>query len=289
MHQRVSAARSTTPTGTAFVLGGGGLLGSVEVGMLRALLEHGVQPDVIVGTSIGAINGAAIAARPNAEGVADLAQLWREVTASGVFAGSMIRSVTTLARTRTNLHSNAALRRLLEKHLPVGRIEDLAVRFECVAASIEAAAEHWFTRGQLVEAVLASAAVPGILPPVAIGDEHFIDGGIVNSIPVSRAIALNAKTIYVCHVGRIDRKLTAPRQPFEVGLVAFEIARRHRFHADMASLPEDVQVHVLPTGDRDPPRYDTLANLRYRNFSRVAERIDAAHRASARYLEAQAG
>ena len=190
MHQRVSRPRLPPRKGIAFVLGGGGLLGSAEVGMLRALLERGIQPDVIVGTSIGAINGAAIAARPDADGVADLAELWREVTASGVFAGSVIQRVATLARTRTALHSNAPLRRLLEKHLPVGRIEELPVRFECVAASIEAAAEHWFARGPLVDAVLASAAVPGILPPVAIDGEHFIDGGIVNSIPVSRAVAL---------------------------------------------------------------------------------------------------
>ncbi len=255
--------------------------------MLRALLERGVRPDVIVGTSIGAINGAAIAAQPGAAGVEVLAHLWREVTASGVFAGSVIRRVTTLARTRTNLHNNTALRRLLEEHLSVHDIEDLPVHFECVAASIEAAAEHWFTRGPLVDAVLASAAVPGILPPVRIGAEHFIDGGIVNSIPVSRAVALNAKTIYVCHVGRIDRKLTVPRQPFEVGLVAFEIARRHRFHADMAALPGDVEVHVLPTGDRSPPRYDSLANLRYRDSSRVSERIEAAYAATGRYLDRQ--
>jgi NTE family protein len=280
----VSTARGSARKGTAFVLGGGGLLGSAEVGMLRALLERGVKPDVIVGTSIGAINGAAMAARPDADGVADLAQLWRELTASGVFAGSVIRRVTTLARTRTSLHSSSGLRRLLERHLP-DSIEELPVRFECVAASIEAAAEHWFTRGPLVDAVLASAAVPGILPPVAVGGEHFIDGGIVNSIPVSRAVALRAKTVYVCHVGRIDSKLRVPRQPLEVGLVAFEIARRHRFHADMASLPDDVEVHVLPTGDRTPARYDSLASLRYRDFSRVAERIDAAHAATARYLD----
>ncbi len=285
MRQRVSPARSSARNGTAFVLGGGGLLGAAEVGMLRALLERGVRPDVIVGTSIGAINGAAMAATPHADGVRLLTQLWREVTASGVFSGSVIQQVSTLARTRTHLHANSALRRLLEKHLPVQRIEDLPVRFECVAASIERAAEHWFTRGSLVDAVLASAAVPGILPPVRIGDEHFIDGGIVNSIPVGRAVELKAKTIYVCHVGRIDRKLTVPRRPFEVGLVAFEIARRHRFHADMAALPDDVEVHVLPTGDRRSPRYDTLANLRYRDFSHVAARIDAAHAATIRYLE----
>jgi NTE family protein len=280
----VSTRRSTARKGTAFVLGGGGLLGAAQVGMLRALLESGVRPDVIVGTSIGAINGAAIAAQPDAEGLEGLVALWREVEASGVFSGSVIRRVSTLARTRTHLHTNTPLRRLLEEHLLVRRIEDLPVRFECVAASIERAAERWFTDGPLIDAVLASAAVPGILPPVRIGDEHFIDGGIVNSIPVGRAVALSAKTVYVCHVGRIDRQLSVPRRPFEVGFVAFEIARRHRFHADMASLPDDVEVHVLPTGDREPPRYDTLANLRYRDFSRVSERIDAAYAATSRYL-----
>ncbi len=161
--------------------------------MLRALLERGIQPDVIVGTSIGAINGAAIAARPDAEGVADLAELWREVTASGVFAGSVIRRVTTLARTRTALHSNAAFappaREAPARRPHRGPAGALRVR----RREHRAAAEHWFARGPLVDAVLASAAVPGILPPVRIDDEHFIDGGIVNSIPVSRAVALEAE------------------------------------------------------------------------------------------------
>ena len=256
--------------------------------MLRALLESGVRPDVIVGTSIGAINGAAVAAEPGPSGVGRLAELWREMAAAGVLSESLIRRVGTLARTRTHLHSNAPLRRLLEKHLSSQNIESLPIHFECVAASIERAAEHWFTRGSLVDAVLASAAVPGILPPVRIGGEHFIDGGIVNSIPVSRAVALNARTIYVCQVGRIDRKLSPPRRPFEVGLVAFEVARRHRFHADMAALPDGVEVHVLPTGDRVPPRYDTIASLRYRDASRVAARMDTAHAATLRYLGRQA-
>ena len=252
--------------------------------MLAALIESGVRPDLIVGTSIGAINGAALAAQPDAAGVDRLTELWRDVAASGVFAGSVLRTVGTLARTRTHLHSNAALRRLLETHLSAQRIEDLAVRFECVAASIERAEEHWFSEGPLVDAVMASAAVPGILPPVRIGREHFIDGGIVNSIPVGRAVQLNAAVIYVCHVGRIDAKLRPPRRALEVGLVAFEVARRHRFHADMAALPDDVEVHVLPTGDREPIRYDSLANLRYRDISRLTGRIEAAHAATARYL-----
>jgi NTE family protein len=115
-----------------------------------------------------------------------------------------------------------------------------------------------------------------------IGGEHFFDGGLVHSIPVGRAIALAASTIYVLHVGRIERPLTVPRRPWEVGLVAFEIARRHRFHEEMSGLPDDVTVHVLPAGtDGRPP---DLSQLRYRDRAKVGVSIERAHDASARYL-----
>src|SRR3954468_3741377 len=181
----------------AFVLGGGGQLGVHEAGMLHALLERGIVPDLVVGTSVGAINGAAIASEPTLEMVEHLARTWADIERSDVFAGSLLGRLATLARTGTHLHGNDALRALLTEALPIALIEDLPVRFECVAASIEAAAEHWFTDGPLVDAVLASAAVPGILPPVQIGGEHFMDGGIVNSIPVDRALRLGATRIFV--------------------------------------------------------------------------------------------
>ena len=190
----------------------------------------------------------------------------------------------TLARSRTHLHDPGPLRALLARALPVERIEDLAVPFQCVAASIEQAAEHWFAEGPLVEAVLASSAVPGILPPIEIDGEHYIDGGVVNSIPVRRAVELGAGTVYVLHVGRLERPLEPPRWPWEVALVAFEIARRHRFVADLAALGEDVALHVLPTGQDEAPRFSDLSQYRYRDTSRVTERIASAHRASLDYL-----
>jgi NTE family protein len=269
----------------AFVLGGGGHLGAHEVGMLRALLERGITPDLVVGTSIGAINGAAVAADPTPAAVERLSTTWREVARGDVFGSSVLGRIGTLARTRTHLHDNEGLRQLLVRAAPVERIEELPVAFECVAACIETASEHWFTEGPLVEAVLASCAVPGILPPVEIGGEHFLDGGIVNSIPVGRAVQHGATTIYVMHVGRVDRPLEPPRWPWEVGLVAFEIARRHRFMGDMAALPDGLDVHVLPTGDSDPPRYTDLSQFRYRDTSKVPDLIERAFEASAAYLE----
>jgi len=278
----------TEPDGSdvVFVLGGGGgPLGAHEVGMLGALLERGIVPDLVLGTSVGAINGAAICADPSVNGVQRLTELWAAIDRSAIFGGSVVRRVTTLARTRTHLHSNDTLRSRLAASLPVDRIEDLAVTFQCVAASIERASEHWFTEGPVVDAVLASAAVPGLLPPVEIGGEHFIDGGIVNSIPVSRAVALGARRIYVLHVGRLDSPLEPPRWPWEVALVAFEIARRHRFIGDLAALPEQIDVHVMPTGQQDPPRYTNLTQFRYRDMSSARGRIARAHEASARYLD----
>ena len=269
----------------AFVLGGGGgPLGAHEVGMLHALIERGIQPDVVLGTSVGAVNGAAVAADPSIAGVRRLTAMWSAIDRSEVLRGSVLGRLATLARTRTHLHDNAPLRAVLTEGLP-DRFEDLALEFQCVAASIERAREHWFGAGPLVDAVLASAAVPGILPPVEIGGEHFIDGGIVNSIPVSRAVELGATRVFVLHVGRLDRPLEPPRWPWEVGLVAFEMARRHRFIGDLAALPDGLEVHVLPTGQQDPPRYTDLSQYRYRDTSRVGDRIARAAEASARYLD----
>ena len=275
----------------AFELGGGGgPLGAHEVGMLRALVERGIVPDLVLGTSVGAINGAAVAADPTPAGVERLTAMWLAIGRGDVFAGSALGRLTTLARTRTHLHDSEPLRALLASTLPVSRIEDLAVRFECVAASIERASEHWFSAGPLVDAVVASASVPGLLPPAEIGGEHFMDGGIVNSIPVGRAVTLGATTVFVLQVGRIERPLDPPTWPWEVGLVAFEIARRHRFTADMAALPEGVTAHVLPTGmTPSAPAYNDLSQLRYRDFSKVTERIERAYEATSRYLADREG
>lgn len=269
----------------AFVLGGGGRLGACEVGMLRALLERDVVPQVVVGTSIGAMNGAAVAAAPTLEAIDRLEDVWTTLDRNEVFSGSVLSGAAHLVRTRTSLQPNAPLRRLIEKMLPAKTFEELVVPFQCVAASIERAAEHWFHEGPLVDAILASSAVPGILPPVKLDGEHFIDGGIVNSIPIARAVDLGASEIFVLHVGRIERPLSAPKNPWQVGMVSFEVARRHRFARDMASLPPAVTAHVLPSGESEHPRYDSLGQLRYKNFKSVGRHIKLAYQATCSYLD----
>jgi NTE family protein len=254
--------------------------------MLRALAESGIRPYLVLGTSVGALNGALFASEPTQSGVERLGRLWRETDLSDLSAGGVLRSVTTLARSGTHIQSLRDARERLVRALPVQRVEELAVPFQCVAASIERAAEHWFETGDLADVILASCAVPGILPPVKIGDEHFIDGGIVNSIPVARAVALGARSIYVLQVGRLEKPLQPPRWPWEVGLVAFEVARRHRFAHDLQSLPEGVDLHVLPTGGSAAPAYNNLSGqLRFRRMARtVQQQIDTSYEASMSYL-----
>ena len=179
-----------------------------------------------------------------------------------------LRTVRRAVSTGTHIYSAAPMRQRLAEEFGDLRFEDLPVRFQVCAASIERAAEHWFDSGPLVEAIVASAAVPGLLPPAKVGDEHFLDGGIVNSIPLGRAVQLGADVVYVLQVGRIDRPLRVPRRPWEVARVSFEIARRHRFARELAELPHGVVAHVLPARGTSP-RDDTL--LGHRDFSGVAD------------------
>jgi NTE family protein len=268
---------------SAIVLGGGGVFGATQVGMLRALLESGFQPDMVIGTSVGALNGAAIAANPTRAGVDVLADLWSSLGQTGMFTENVFARASTLARYRTHLYSPVPLRTLLTSHLPASFAE-LTVPFQCVAASIERSVAHWFSAGSLVDAVMASCAVPGLLPPVDIDGEHFLDGGLVHSIPVGRALALGATDIYVLHVGRIEQPLTPPRSLWDVCLISFEVARRHRFVEEMAAVPADVRVHVLPSGEEKMP----LVSMRYRHARAAAARIQRGYEAAAEYLSSQA-
>ena len=269
---------------TAFVLGGGGVLGAAEVGMLRALLEREITPDLVLGTSVGAINGALVAHRPGLEVVERLTALWQAASTEGreVYGDNPLRTVRRAVATGTHIYSPKPLKQRLSDELGDVTFEELPVRFQVCAASIERAAEHWFDSGRVVDAVVASAAVPGLLPPAKVGTEHYLDGGIVNSIPLGRAVALGATRVFVLQVGRIDRPLRAPKRPWEVARVSFEIARRHRFTRELAELPDDVEAHVLPargTSARDDTFFGT------RDLSSVQDRIDASYDASVAYLD----
>jgi NTE family protein len=265
----------------AFVLSGGGNLGAIQVGMLRALVERDIRADLVLGCSVGALNGAAYAADPTAAGVRNLETLWMGIDDDEVMPSGWLPPSVMMARRRPAVHDNAGLRRLVEDALPVDRFEGLQVPFHCVATAVEPAAEAWFSSGPLIDPILASSALPGIFPLVQIGDLRYMDGAIVNDVPVTKAVALGARTIYVLHVGTLDRPWLDPKRPLDVVVQAYWIARRHRYHEDLDALPSRIKVVVLPVGA--PPR------LKYNDFSHTLELITQAYAATAAHLDARQG
>jgi NTE family protein len=266
----------------AFVLGGGGRWGAVEVGMLAALVDADITPDTIIGTSIGAVNGAMFAADPTRAGIASLERAWLDLANSDVLVPRKRDQLRNLLRLAPSLVSHAPFEHWLREQLPVSRFDELAVPFECVAASIERAAERWFRTGPLVPALLASASIPGLFPPVEIDGEHFYDGGLVNSVPISRAIELGATTLYVLQVGRVEQQLTVPKRWYEAGIVALEISRRHRFATVNANLPDDIDLHLLPSGHTLAP--DDRRQLKWSDFTDTDDLIAGARNATVDYL-----
>lgn len=263
------------------MLSGGGNLGALQVGMLRALAERDIRPDLVLGCSVGALNGAAYAADPTPAGVARLESLWRSLTSDDIMPTGWLPTSVQLARRGASLHGNEGLKATIDRILFREAFSELTVPFQCVATSIEPVAEHWFSAGPLKRAILASAALPALFPVVEIDGVPYFDGAVVNDVPVSRAVELGAHTIYVLHVGNLDRPWIEPKRPIDVAIQAYWIARKHRLSRDLAALPPHVDLVMLPRGEPTEPRFD--------DFSRTEELINQAYGAAAAHLDALAG
>lgn len=264
-------------TRTAWVLGGGGNLGSIQVGMLQALADRGEVPDAVFGCSVGSLNGLAMAADPSAEGVERLRRVWVELEEHHVFPSSRVNGPWMLLRRGLSLYPDHGLRALIHRCAPFERIEDYPIRFECVATDLLSGRPRWFDRGPVERPVLASCALPAAFPPVEIDGVTYIDGGVVDNVPISRALFHGFDRVIVMHVGNFERPRTMPKRPIDVLLHSFSIARNHRFAHDLAHVPEGVEVIALPSVDPGPHKRT--------DFSRAAELIERAHVASASYLD----
>jgi NTE family protein len=266
--------RRTGPV--AVVLSGGGNHGAVQVGMLRSLVEHEISPELVLGCSIGALNGVAFAQDPTAHGVARLEDLWCGLGPDGLLPSGWLPNAVALARKGEAIHTNDRLRGFLNGLLRVDTFEELVLPFQCVATDIVGVREAWFSTGPLIDPLLASAALPAVLPAVEIEGTRYLDGAIVNDVPITRAAALGASTIYVLHCGTIDRPRPEPKRPLDVAVQAYWVARHHRFKRDLESLPRGVEAIVLPIGQ--------TRTLRFNDFTQSEAMIAAAYAASNRFL-----
>ena len=262
---------------TVFVLGGGANLGATQVGMLRALFEHDITPDAVVGCSVGAVNGAMIAADPTLGAVTHLETLWRNLDGDAICPAGRLNALRLLARRYPTMESNDGLKQLLERHLPIRTFADTAIPLHVVATSLTTGHERWLATGPLVPALLASAAIPAVFPPVVIDNEPLVDGAVVNNVPISKAIELGATRIVVLHVGNFSRPRRPPRRPVEALVQSFSIARNHRFELDTKYPPPGVEMIVLPALDPGP-------TLGYHDFSHAHILIEKAYRLTTDFL-----
>jgi NTE family protein len=231
---------------TAFVLSGGGNLGAVQAGMLLALADRGVRPDVMVGTSVGALNAAYLAADPSPAGVQRLATLWRGIRRQQVFPTSPLRAVTAFSGRSNALVDPGPLRRFLGEHIPYADLADAPWPVAVVATEVTTGAEVVMRRGDVVDAVMASAAVPGVYPPVVVDGHVLMDGGIVNHTPIAVATTMGADVVYVLPTGHACALPGPPRSALGMALHAVATAVQQRLVRDVASLQDTVELRVAP-------------------------------------------
>ena len=259
----------------AVVLSGGGNRGVVQVGMLRALLEAGVRPDVVVGTSVGSLNGAALARDPSDGGLDELESVWLGLSREQLFADGRLTRAWRLASRASHLWGNEGLAAAIDA-FGVQDFSELALPFRVIACDLATGGEAVFCSGPLKPALLASCALPGVYAPVEHDGRLLVDGGVVNNVPVSHALAGPVERVYVCDTSA-DLDAQLPRSAIEVIMRSFAIARQGRARRDQERYLGDPRVVFLPrVVDRRRP-FD---------FSGAEALIDAGYTSARDFLRA---
>jgi NTE family protein len=248
--RHATRARRAGQPRVAFVLSGGGNQAVAQVGMLRALLEHDIVPDVVIGTSAGALNGAAVAHSPTIFGVAQLANSWIELTSAAVFPGGRLHRAWNVVRRGTHLFESTGLETVIDNATVARSFADLAVPLRVIATDLDTGEEVVLAHGPLKPALLASAALPGVFPVVEHDGRRLVDGGVVNTVPLWHALSGPVDRVYVMNVaGSVhDRPV---RSPLDVVMMSFAHSRNQRFELELRYAPPSVEITVLPR-PRDP-------------------------------------
>ncbi len=232
---------------TAFVLSGGGSLGAVQVGMLQALAERDIAPDLLIGTSAGAINAAYVAGHgSDLTALEELATVWRRLRRHEVFPFDPVRHLRAIVGRGLSLCPTGSLRRLIAAHLPYTDLEEAATPVHVVVTNLLSGEELLLGRGDALSAVLASAAVPGVLPPVEREGLVLVDGGVADNAALSQAVALGADEIYVLPAGFACALDRAPASALGTALQALTLLIEQRLVMEVAQFGESARLKVLP-------------------------------------------
>ncbi len=261
---------------TAFVLAGGGSLGAVQVGMLKALSRQGIVADFVVGASAGAINGAYYAADPDEAGIARLERIWRGLRRADIFPLSLAGSLSWLLGRRDYLATPAPLRALIESELPYRQLQQARLPCHVVATDVLDGTEVVLSSGDAVPALLASTAIPVIFPTVVIAERHLMDGGVAGNTPISTALHLGATRVVVLPTGVPCTLEKPPRGAFAIAVHALNLLAMRQLRSDVERYSEHCELIVIPS-------LCPLAVHAY-DFSHTGELIDRAEAATRLWL-----
>ncbi len=233
------------PERTAFVIAGGGSFGAVHVGMLQALVAHGVTADLVVGSSVGAMNGAYFAFHPDAEGVEQLANIWRGLTRREVFPVGF-DTLTKLAFRGEFGIETAGLRRLIEKHLPGQDLARARLPIHVVATDFLSGEAVVLADGPVADAVIASCAIPGAFAPVKYRDHYLTDGAVASNTPIMVAADLGATRVIVLPTGFACALTSPPRGAIAHALHAVTLLIARQLISDMQIVGSRLKVVIVP-------------------------------------------
>lgn len=262
---------------TAFVLAGGGSLGAVQVGMLKALNREQITPDFIVGASVGAINGAYFAAAPDETGIAHLERIWLGLRSPDIFPFSTLSTVLCLLGRRDYLALPRHLHTLIESQLPYRRLEDAALPCHVVATDVLDGTEVILSVGEATSALLASTAIPAVFPSVSIAGRLLMDGGIASNTPIAAAVSLGATQVLILPTGTPCALQAPPHGALAAALHAINLLAMRQLLADVDRFAGRCELIVVPP-------LCPLAINTY-DFSQTAELIRRAETATERWLK----
>jgi NTE family protein len=283
----LSAANTEAPAAQqqprlrAFVLSGGSAAGSAQAGMLLELVSRGVLPDRVYGASSGAINAVALVSDPTVEGMSRLCSIWRGLSRETIFPGYRALTAVRAVSKRDSLFPNSGLRNIISLGTNLHNIEDSSIPLELVATSLTTGQERRLTSGPIIEAALASAAIPGVFPPIIIDGEALIDGGVVNHVPLAQAINDGATEVYVLHTGDVHPRPSQSPRPLANLLGALSVSMHTRFGLEveyLARLHPEVTVVVIAAGGDERGGYN--------DFSAAERLIAAGRRVATEVLDA---
>ena len=224
------------------MLSGGGSLGAMQAGQLLALFEAGITPDLVIGVSAGALNGAAIAYDSSIAAAEQLATIWQSLDRDYIFRGSRVERAWHVLRGHPNLYRSDGLVDLVNRFLPVNNLSELSTPFEACTVNIDDARLDFHSTGDPRKVLVASASLPGVFKPVVINGSRHVDGGIASTLPVHRAHDLGATTIFAfdCRAGT---KHQLPTEMSALGVLTSSIAVTREIltpshdHLDVVRLP----------------------------------------------------